>query len=290
MPPQVDVVGALQLFDEYIPVVEKKSRFLAWKFRQEPDDVKQILLATLWQCALKYDASLKIPFGAYLYTTLKFEMFTAFRYKTKLKEVSLDAELTAGYTRQDWIDDLSEQVDLTDYHAENNFWSRVCEAQSAIETCETLTGNERKVMRLQFIDGFSQREVATKLKMSKPKLSFVTFTAVRKLTQYLGLPHITLRAMPYEVDKSALMTDILQVLGADAGIAVNEVSDKLNALPDRPWRLMNRGKGMRRGWIHRTFQKMGIRTFTDPESRSLHVSRHDLLRASRSVGSSNRAR
>jgi len=157
------------LYDHYMPPI---YRFIAVKVgtRQEAEDLAHEVFVSAWQKLPSY-APQGFPFSSWLYRIARNRVID--HYRTKKSHVSIDDEVAVDedlFAVSAGVDDTMDAgLDL-----------------AAIKTAMSqLTGEQREVIQMRFMDDLSPAEIAKALDKREGTVRIIQHRAIAKLKQIL---------------------------------------------------------------------------------------------------------
>ena len=266
---------AHNLFHAHTTDVLRRARNLSHRHGFDYDDLRQVLLLTLWTAALAFRPSLGVPFLPYLQQRLTWSaMKTIYRENEKLPEIlSLDKESPDGKRFiEESAEEVSQREQLSYAPGQIRMLHRAADIHHLIRTSKELTHKERKALTERFIDG----------EVDDEKYDRSTRTGLAKIRKALG---ISLKREHPIVDRRVLVADMLTIIGDEETYAVTNMARRL---AERPcWEDLSCKS------LFTELKHMGVRTFTiSGKPRNINprrFKRTDLLQASLSVGAQRRA-
>lgn len=159
-----------RLYDHYLPPI---YRFIALKVgtKQEAEDLSHEVFISAWQKLPTYQVQ-GFPFGSWLYKIARNRVIDY--YRTKKSHMSIDDEVALDENLFAVQTGIDEALDLG------------LDLAVVREAMQTLTGEQREVIQLRFLDELSPAEIAKVLDKREGTVRIIQHRAIQKLKKILG--------------------------------------------------------------------------------------------------------
>ena len=158
------------LYDHYMTPI---YRFIALKVgtRQEAEDLAHEVFISAWQKLPTYQAQ-GFPFSSWLYKIARNRVIDY--YRTKKTHLSIDDEIATNEDMFGVQSEIDEALDMG------------LDIAAVKEAMQQLTGEQREVVQLRFLDELSPAEIAKVLDKREGTVRIIQHRAIQKLKIILG--------------------------------------------------------------------------------------------------------